>query len=88
MIAEGDFTVARFTARMTHGGDGIGVKATGRRVTLGGMVMIRWEGGRIAEGWNEFDAAGLLRQITAGPAPGDAATGGAAMAVSRAKVRV
>ena len=27
--------------------------------------MIRWKDGRIAEAWNEFDAAGLMRQLNA-----------------------
>jgi hypothetical protein len=31
--------------------------------------MIRWRGGQIVEGWNEFDVVGLVRQIsTPGPA--------------------
>lgn len=74
VIAEGDLTAGRFTARATHAGDGLGVKATGRHVTVTGMFMIRWKDGRIAEAWNEFDAAGLMRQISspdiaAAPAP-------------------
>ena len=65
VIAEGDMTAARFTGRATHGGDGLGVKATGAAVTVSGMCMIRWKDGKIAEAWNEFDAASLTRQITA-----------------------
>ena len=67
VIGEGDTTAVRFTAYGTHGGDGLGVKATGRTVRVTGMCMMRWKDGRIAQGWNEFDAAGLMRQIT-GPA--------------------
>ena len=70
VIGEGDTTAVRFTAHGTHSGDGLGVKATGRKVRVTGIVMIRWKDGRIAEGWNEFDAAGLMRQITG---PGNAA---------------
>ena len=73
VISEGDTTAARFTARGTHSGDGMGIKATGRPIEVTGMCMMRWRGGQIAEGWNEFDAAGLMRQITAAagvaPAP-------------------
>ena len=72
VIAEGDTTAVRFTARATHGGDGLGIKATGRPVTVTGMCMIRWRGGQIVEGWNEFDAAGLVRQIST-PHPAGAA---------------
>jgi steroid delta-isomerase-like uncharacterized protein len=64
VIAEGDMTAVRFTAYGTHKGDGLGIKATGRPIRITGMCMIRWKDGKIAEGWNEFDAAGLMRQIT------------------------
>jgi predicted ester cyclase len=74
VIAEGDTTALRFTARASHSGDGLGVKATGRRITVTGMCMMRWRGGQIVEGWNEFDAAGLLRQI--GPTAGAGGAGG------------
>lgn len=73
VIAEGDMTAARFTGRATHGGDGLGVKATGAAVTVSGMCMIRWKDGRIAEAWNEFDAAGLMRQVSAAAGSGAAA---------------
>ena len=70
VIGEGDTTAIRFTAHGTHSGDGLGVTATGRKVRVTGICMMRWKDGRIAEGWNEFDAAGLMRQITGpGAAP-------------------
>jgi len=77
VIAEGDTTAVRITGRATHAGDGLGVKATGRKVTVSGICMMRWRDGKIIEAWNEFDAAGLLRQIGAGPG----AAGGGAGAV-------
>ena len=33
------------------------------------MSFIRWRNGKIAEGWNEFDEAGMLRQLGAMNAP-------------------
>jgi len=68
VIAEGNTTALRFTAVGTHSGDGLGIKATNRRVRVSGMCMLRWKDGMIVEGWNEFDAAGLMRQLT-GPSP-------------------
>jgi len=65
VIGEGDTTAVRFTAYGSHTGDGLGIKATGRPVRVSGMCMIRWKDGRIAEAWNEFDAAGLMRQLAA-----------------------
>ena len=64
VISEGDVSAVRFTARGTHSGDGIGIKATHRPVRVTGMCMVRWKGDRIAEAWNEFDAAGLMRQVS------------------------
>ena len=65
VIAEGDTTAVRITAHGTHAGDGFGVKATNRPVRVTGICMMRWRDGRIIEGWNEFDATGLMQQITA-----------------------
>jgi steroid delta-isomerase-like uncharacterized protein len=64
VIAEGDRAAFRFVAEGTHTGDGLGVKPTGRRVRVTAMGFIRARDGQIVEGWNEFDAAGLMRQIT------------------------
>ena len=64
VIAEGDKTAVRFSFRATHSGHGLGVPPTGRPVNVTGMVAMRWANGQIAEAWNEFDAAALLRQIT------------------------
>ena len=65
VIGEGDTTAIRFTAYGSHTGDGLGIKATGRPVRVSGICMIRWKDGQIAEAWNEFDAAGLMRQLAA-----------------------
>lgn len=64
VIAEGDMTALRFTAYGTHSGDGLGIKATGRPIRVTGMAMVRWKDGKAVEGWNEFDASSLMRQIT------------------------
>lgn len=66
VLCDGDRTAVRVTGRATHTGEGLGVPPTGRPVVLTGIILTRWRDGRIAEGWNEFDAAGLMRQI-AGP---------------------
>ena len=72
VIGEGDSTAIRFTAHGTHSGDGLGIKATNRKVRVTGICMMRWKDSQIAEGWNEFDAAGLMRQITQPGAVGQA----------------
>lgn len=69
MIAEGDRVAARLTMRGTHLGPMNGVPATGRAVVVTGMSIERVENGRIAEGWNQNDALGLLGQLGLLPPP-------------------
>lgn len=63
VVAEGDVTVARIAFEGKHAGEVMGFKATQRPVRVTGIVMMRWRDGRIVEAWNEFDAAGMARQI-------------------------
>ena len=71
-IAEGDKVATRFTARGTHRGELRGVAPTGRAMTATGIIISRVAGGRVAEEWETFDALGMLQQIGALPAPGQA----------------
>ena len=65
IIAEGDKAAVRITFTGTHTGDGLGIPATGRNVNATGIIITRWRDGQIVEGWNEFDAAGMMQQLTA-----------------------
>jgi steroid delta-isomerase-like uncharacterized protein len=66
VIVEGDKSAIRFTATGTHTGYGpsAGLAPTGRRIQATGLCLVRWQDGRIAEVWNEFDAAGMMAQLT------------------------
>src|SRR5207247_1309127 len=46
LIAEGDRVVARITAHGTHCGEFLGIPATGKRVAVSGIDIIRFEGGK------------------------------------------
>ena len=70
MIVAADKVVTRWTAHGTHKGDLMGVPPTGKQVTVTGILISRFEGGKLVEGWVEFDALGMLQQIGAIPAPG------------------
>jgi steroid delta-isomerase-like uncharacterized protein len=71
ILAEGDRVAVRITLEGTHTGDGMGVPATGRRVRIQGIIIVRMVDGQIVEGWNSYDQLGLLRQIGALPGAGD-----------------
>ncbi|MBM3944319.1 MAG: ester cyclase [SAR202 cluster bacterium] len=62
-----DSIVGRWVLRGVHRGAIMGVAPTGRRITVTGITVHRFEDGRIAEEWEEFDALGLLRQLGALP---------------------
>lgn len=63
-ITEKDLTVARCVVTAIHTGDGLGYPATGRPVTMTGIIIARLEGGLLAEAWNQFDFASLLQQVS------------------------
>jgi steroid delta-isomerase-like uncharacterized protein len=67
---EGDMAFARWTARMTHTGEGLGMPATNRAMTLSGMSACRAKDGKLAEGCNVWDQLGMLRALgmLSGPA--------------------
>jgi steroid delta-isomerase-like uncharacterized protein len=67
-IAEGDFVATSWTARGTHKGDLFGIAPTGKQVTISGVTIDRFKGGKIAEAWDTWDTLGLMQQIGAVPA--------------------
>ena len=70
VLLDGRKTAVRILATGTHTGEGLGIPPTGRPVRASGIVIMRWDDtGRIAEGWNEFDAAGMQRQLAAPAMP-------------------
>jgi steroid delta-isomerase-like uncharacterized protein len=67
VIAEGDRMALRWTFRGKRSGDFMGIAATGRELTLTGISIIRMEGDKIVEGWDGYDALGMLRQLGVTP---------------------
>jgi steroid delta-isomerase-like uncharacterized protein len=67
VIAEGDRVAARLTYSGTHQGDLMGIPPTGRSVSIDMLGTWRIANGKVAEGWINFDALGMLQQIGAAP---------------------
>jgi len=61
----GDQVVLRWSATMTHTGDGLGFPASGRTVRSRGISIARIVDGKIVEGWDNWDQLGMLEQIGA-----------------------
>jgi steroid delta-isomerase-like uncharacterized protein len=62
-VCQGDKIAARCVLTGTHRGETLGMAATGRRVSVTGITILRIEQGKIAEAWNNFDFVGLYRQL-------------------------
>jgi len=69
IIATDDRVVTRWTGTGVHQTDLMGVPATGRRVSVEAISVMRVQDGKIAEHWCAWDTLGLLQQIGAVPAP-------------------
>ena len=62
-IESGDKVVSRFTWRGTHRAPFLGVPATGRSVTVWGIVIDQFEGQKIKSTRIVMDALGLMAQL-------------------------
>lgn len=69
-IAEGERVVTRWTASGTHQGAFMGIPASGKRATVTGIGITRYEDGKSAENWLNWDQLALLQQLGAIPTPG------------------
>ncbi len=70
VIGEGDLTYLSWHGEGTHTGDLMGIPATGKRVRITGMDILRLENGRIKERWAEINAFGLMQQLGVIPGAG------------------
>lgn len=63
LLASGDKVAISITLRGTHSGDVMGIPATGKEVTVHGMVISRLEDGKIIEEWEILDMLGMFQQL-------------------------
>ena len=68
-IAEGDKVATRWTGRGTHTGELAGISPTGKDVTVSGLTISRFEGGKVVEEWTTWDTLGMLVQLGQIPEP-------------------
>jgi predicted ester cyclase len=74
ILAEGDLVATRTGCTFTFTGKGGGITPTGKKVTLAGSILDRFEDGRIAETWELYDRLDLYQQLGLTP-PGPEGTG-------------
>ena len=63
LVAEGDKVAVRWTATMTHLGDGLGFPASSKKARLSGSSFLICGNGRILNGWNYMDLTRLHLQL-------------------------
>ena len=62
-FASGDKVAVRWSATMTHQGGDLGIPASGKRVHITGISILRIVDGQIVAGWDNWDELGMMRQI-------------------------
>lgn len=72
LIAEGDTVVARWSCQGVHKGDLSGIPPTGKQFNISGLSLARFAGGKMTEGWINWDALGLMQQLGVVPSIGKA----------------
>jgi steroid delta-isomerase-like uncharacterized protein len=63
MLASGDSVVTRFIMRATHLGEFQGIPATGKKIELSGIAIVRVENGKVVEEREDSDMLGLMQQL-------------------------
>jgi len=63
IVAEGDRVVTRWTLSGTQTGEFLGIPATGRTVSVGGMSLDTVRDGQLVAGIDAWDELGLRRQL-------------------------
>ena len=69
VIAEGDKVVGRHVFSATHTGDFMGIPATGKRINIGEMHIVRIVNGKGVEHWGQVDMMGMMQQLGVVPSP-------------------
>ena len=63
MFAEGEKVMLRYTFHGIHQAQWRGIPPTGKAVTFTGMLIYRFDDGKIVEGWENADLLGLFQQL-------------------------
>jgi steroid delta-isomerase-like uncharacterized protein len=72
-IAAGDKVVSRFKWTGTHRENFLGIPATGRKVTVPGVVIDRLNAGKMSDSRILMDTLGMMQQLGVIPVSGAAA---------------
>ncbi|HMN27955.1 MAG TPA: ester cyclase [Caldilineaceae bacterium] len=63
MLAEDDKVMVRFTFRGVHKGEFMGIPATGKPVSVPGVIIYRIANGKIIDHWMLMDSMTMMQQL-------------------------
>ena len=63
LIAEGDLVAATMTTEGTQTGEFMGMPASGKKISMTEMHMVRVVDGKAVEHWGVADAMGMMQQL-------------------------
>ena len=63
IVAEGDHVFHRGRLSGIQTGEMMGVPATNERLVLEDIIEWRFEGGKLAESWAQYDTVGMMQQL-------------------------
>jgi steroid delta-isomerase-like uncharacterized protein len=63
IVAESETVVARWTCRGAHRGELRGIAPTGKQFAITGVSVMHFAGGKMVEGYINWDALGLMEQL-------------------------
>ena len=63
LIAEGDLVAATMTTEGTQTGEFMGMPASGKKISITEMHMVRVVDGKAVEHWGVADAMGMMQQL-------------------------
>ena len=63
VIAEGDKVVIRSTFTGTNTGEFMGMPATGKKVTVGGIDIVEIKGDKLGDHWGYVDSPAMMEQL-------------------------
>jgi steroid delta-isomerase-like uncharacterized protein len=69
MLTEGDLACARITSTGTHQGEFMGMPATGKRIEVDSIDIVRFRDGQAVEHWGITDVKTMMQQLGAIPEP-------------------
>ncbi|MBM3214111.1 ester cyclase [Candidatus Poribacteria bacterium] len=71
LLSSGDYIGMAYRLVGTHTGEFMGIPATGRKLSVTGIDLIRFKDGKAVEHWGNSDDLGMMRQLGVMPAMGE-----------------